>query len=151
MPNYFTEKASLRSEADGGQAEPALLLSGSWQRLLLARWLRGEAERALGNLAPARNLLEETAHNAEVNGQPQIAERCFSSLGALALIEGNLEVAEENFKRAIDLTEQLRAPIPGEEFRTAFSRIDCLRTTNWLNFVSSRATREQLKSLHRTR
>ena len=33
-----------------GQAEPALLISGSWQRLLLARWLRGEAERALGNL-----------------------------------------------------------------------------------------------------
>src|SRR5918996_1824112 len=32
------------------QAEPALLVSGSWQRLLLARWFRGEAERALGNL-----------------------------------------------------------------------------------------------------
>ena len=31
-----------------------------------------------------------------------------------------MKVAEENFKRAIDLTEQLRAPIPGEEFRTAF-------------------------------
>ncbi len=31
-----------------GQAEPALLISGSWQRLLLARWLRGEADRALG-------------------------------------------------------------------------------------------------------
>jgi len=103
-----------------GQAEPALLISGSWQRLLLARWLRGESERALGNLAPARKLLEETAQNAEVHGQPQIAERCFSSLGALALVEGDLEVAEENFKRAIDLTEQLRAPIPGEEFRTAF-------------------------------
>ena len=39
------------------QAEPALLISGSWQRLLLARWLRGEAERALGHLAPARKLL----------------------------------------------------------------------------------------------
>ena len=103
-----------------GQAEPALLLSGSWQRLLLARWLRGEAERALGNLGPARELLEETARNAEAHGQPQIAERCFSSLGALALLEGNLKVAEKNFKQAIDLTEQLRAPIPGEEFRTAF-------------------------------
>ena len=103
-----------------GQAEPALLLSGSWQRLLLARWLRGEADRALGNLEPARDLLEETAQNAEVHGQPQIAERCFSSLGALAMLEGNLKAAEENFKRAIDLTEQLRAPIPGEEFRTAF-------------------------------
>ncbi|HKY43077.1 MAG TPA: CHAT domain-containing protein [Pyrinomonadaceae bacterium] len=103
-----------------GQAEPALLVSGSWQRLLLARWLRGESERALGNLAPARKLLEETVRNAEVHGQPQIAERCFSSLGALALVEGDLKVAEENFKQAIDLTEQLRAPIPGEEFRTAF-------------------------------
>lgn len=103
-----------------GQAEPALLLSGSWQRLLLARWLRGEAERALGNLEPARNLLEETARHAEVHEQPQIAERCFSSLGALALVEGNLKVAEEYFKQAIDLTEQLRAPITGEEFRTAF-------------------------------
>ena len=103
-----------------GQAEPALLVSGSWQRLLLARWLRGEAERALGHLEPARKLLEETVGNAEVHGQPQIAERCFSSLGALALAEGDLKVAEENFKRAIDLTEQLRAPIPGEEFRTAF-------------------------------
>ena len=102
------------------QAEPALLLSGSWQRLLLARWLRGEAERAMGNLAPARKLLEETARNAEVHGQPQIAERCFTSLGALASLEGNTKVAETNFKQAIELTEQLRAPIPGEEFRTAF-------------------------------
>ncbi len=102
------------------QAEPALLISGSWQRLLLARWLRGESERALGNLAPARKLLEETVRNAELHGQPQIAERCFSSLGALALLEGNPKVAEANFKQAIDLTEQLRAPIPGEDFRTAF-------------------------------
>lgn len=102
------------------QAEPALLISGSWQRLLLARWLRGEAERALGNLAPARKLLEETARNAELHGQPQISERCFSSLGALALLERDFKIAERYFKQAIDLTEQLRAPIPGEEFRTAF-------------------------------
>ena len=102
------------------QAEPALLISGSWQRLLLARWLRGETERSLGNLATARKLLEETARNAELHEQPQIAERCFSSLGALALLEGKFKVAEMNFKQAIDLTEQLRAPIPGEDFRTAF-------------------------------
>ena len=103
-----------------GFAEPALLVSGSWQRLLLARWLRGEADRAAGNLASARKLLEETARDAEVHELPQIAERCFSSLGELALVEGNLEVAEENFIQAVGLTEQLRAPIPGEEFRTAF-------------------------------
>ena len=102
------------------QAEPALLLSGSWQRLLLARWLRGEADRALGNLAPARDLLTDTLQQAEAHGQPQIAERCFSSLGTIALGEGDLKLAEVNFRKAIELTEQLRAPIPGEEFRTAF-------------------------------
>ncbi|HEU4766791.1 MAG TPA: CHAT domain-containing protein [Pyrinomonadaceae bacterium] len=103
-----------------GKAEPALLMSGSWQRLLLARWLRGEADRALGNPESARELLVQTLRDAELHGQPQIAERCFSSLGALALQEGNLKLAETNFRKAIYLTEELRAPIPGEEFRTAF-------------------------------
>lgn len=103
-----------------GQAEPPLLMSGSWQRLLLARWLRGEADRAVGNLEAARKLLEQTLHEAEAHGQPQIAERCFSSLGSLALQQGDLKLAEETFKKAIELTEELRAPIPGEEFRTAF-------------------------------
>jgi CHAT domain-containing protein len=103
-----------------GQAEPALLVSGNWQRLLLARWLRGDADRALENLTAARELLEQTLHEAEAHGQPQIAERCFSSLGAVALHDGDLKLAEVNFRKAIELTEELRAPIPGEEFRTAF-------------------------------
>src|ERR1044072_6745913 len=103
-----------------GQAEPALLMSGSWQRLLLARWLRGEADRALGKLGPARELLEQTLFDAEGHGQPQIVERCFSSLGAVALADGDSKLAEVYFKKAIELTEELRAPIPGEEFRTAF-------------------------------
>lgn len=103
-----------------GQAEPALLMSGSWQRLLLARWLRGEADRALGKLGPAGELLAQTLLDAEAHGQPQIAERCFSSLGAVALAHGDRTLAEVNFRQAIRLTEELRAPIPGEEFRTAF-------------------------------
>ena len=102
------------------RAEPALFMSGSWQRFLLARWLRGEADRALGKLGTARELLEQTLQEAEAHGQPQIAERCFSSLGAIALHEGDLPLAEVNFRKAIELTEELRAPIPGEEFRTAF-------------------------------
>jgi CHAT domain-containing protein/tetratricopeptide (TPR) repeat protein len=102
------------------KAEAALLMSGSWQRLLLARWLRGEADRVLGDLGPARELLERTLQKAEEHGQPQIAERCLSSLGAVALDQNNFDLAELYFKRAIRITEELRAPIPGEEFRTAF-------------------------------
>ncbi|HSD46370.1 MAG TPA: CHAT domain-containing tetratricopeptide repeat protein, partial [Pyrinomonadaceae bacterium] len=102
------------------KAEAALLMSGSWQRLLLARWLRGETDRMLGNLGPARDLLEQTLQKAEDHGQPQIAERCLSSLGALAFDQHDFDLAELYFKRAIQFTEDLRAPIPGEEFRTAF-------------------------------
>jgi len=102
------------------QAEPALLMSESRHRLLLARWLRAEADRALGNRGPARELLEQTLHDAEAHRQPQIAECCYSSLGAIALSEGDLKLAEVNFRKAIELTEELRAPIPGEEFRSAF-------------------------------
>ena len=102
------------------KAEAALLMSGSWQRLLLARWLRGEADRVLGDRGPARDSLERTLQKAEEHGQPQIAERCLSSLGALAMDERDFQLAESYFKRAIQITEELRAPIPGEEFRTAF-------------------------------
>jgi hypothetical protein len=102
------------------QAEPALLISGSWQRLLLARWLRAEADRAMKNFGPAHSLLTQTLQDADTHGQPQISERCLSSLGLLALQRGDPTLAEENFKKAIALTEEMRDPIPGEEFRTAF-------------------------------
>src|SRR5215213_2609813 len=116
----YREAKFVGARMMASQAEPALLMSGSWQRLLLARWLRGEADRALGKLGPARTLLAQTLLDAEDHGQPQIAERCFSSLGAGALAEGDSKLAEVYFKNAIKLTEELRAPIPGEEFRTAF-------------------------------
>lgn len=102
------------------QAEPALLMSGSWQRLLLARWLRAEADRAMKHCEPARSLLEQILHEAETHGQPQVAARCYGSLGLLALHDADAKRAEVNFKKAIDLTERMRAPIPGEEFRAAF-------------------------------
>src|SRR5215207_3542284 len=66
--------------------------------MLLARWLRGEAARAL----------------------PQIAERCHTSLGLLASARGETSKAEESFRKAVSLIEDLRAPLPAEEFRTAF-------------------------------
>jgi len=52
-------------------AEAPLAISGSWRRLLLARWLRGEAERAQGHTADARSILEQTlleANPRQVDG-----------------------------------------------------------------------------------
>jgi CHAT domain-containing protein len=86
----------------------------------MARWLRGEVARMLGRNDEARALLEATLLDAEHRALPQVAQRCHTSLGLLAESAGDNEVAEAAFKRAIALIEELRAPLPAEEFRTAF-------------------------------
>ncbi len=102
------------------EAEAPLQAAGVWRHLLMVRWLRGEAARALGSTMESRAILEATLHDAEEQAQPQVAQRCHTSLGLLAAMEGEQESAEASFKRAIELTESLRAPLPAEEFRASF-------------------------------
>lgn len=112
--NYEAASAAARL------AEEPLALAGTWRRQLLARWLRGEAARAQGSVEEARSLLESTLLNAESLSQPDIAQRCHTSLGLLAVRAGDMKSAEDSFERAVGLIEDLRAPLPAEEFRTAF-------------------------------
>jgi CHAT domain-containing protein/tetratricopeptide (TPR) repeat protein len=102
------------------QAEAPLAGAGAWRRMLLSRWLRGEAARAQGQERLAQILLEMTLREAEAQALPQVAERCHTSLGLLAAARGDRAAAEESFRRAVSLIENLRAPLPAEEFRTAF-------------------------------
>ena len=102
------------------QAEAPLARAGARRRMLLARWLRGEAARAQGQERLAQILLDATLREAEQQALPQIAERCHTSLGLLFRAAGEVSRAEESFKRAVSLIEDLRAPLPAEEFRTAF-------------------------------
>ncbi|MCA1592100.1 MAG: CHAT domain-containing protein [Acidobacteria bacterium] len=102
------------------QAEAPLARAGNLRRMLLARWLRGEAARAQGQERLAQILLDNTLRDAEAQALPQIAEYCHTSLGLLAASRGDTALAEESFKRAVSLIETLRAPLPAEEFRTAF-------------------------------
>jgi CHAT domain-containing protein/tetratricopeptide (TPR) repeat protein len=102
------------------QAEAPLARAGTWRRMLLARWLRAEAARAQGQERLAQILLDMTLKESEAQALPQIAERCHTSLGLLAAARGDARAAEDSFKRAVSLIEDLRAPLPAEEFRTAF-------------------------------
>ena len=102
------------------QAEAPLAHAGVRRRELLARWLRGEAARAQGQERLAHILLDATLKESEREGLPQVAERCHTSLGMLAAARGRVAQAEESFTRAVALIEDLRAPLPAEEFRTAF-------------------------------
>jgi CHAT domain-containing protein len=106
--------------ASAAAAEPRLARSGSRFKLWLAQWLRGEAERAQGHATEAKTIFEQTLREATLNEQPQIVERCCTSLGLLALTVGDTNSAEQAFKKAISVIEELRGPLPGEEFRTAF-------------------------------
>lgn len=102
------------------QAEAPFAAANAWEWLLLARWLRAEAIRALGRAREAELLLAAVLREAERQTLPQVALRCYTSLGLLAATLGNKVQAETAFKQAVTLIETLRAPLPAEEFYTAF-------------------------------
>lgn len=102
------------------QAEAPLAAAGVWGWLLWARWLQGEAARAKGHLRAARLLIEATLRDARKQQLPQMIQRCYTVLGLLALQRGDLTSAEGFLEQAVHLIEQMRAPLPAEEFRMAF-------------------------------
>lgn len=102
------------------EAETDLSASGGWHQILLARWLRADIARTMNRTDEARSLFRSVADDSLVQGQPQIAERSQTGLGLVALAKGETAAAEEHFRNAIRVIEQLRAPLPGEEFKTAF-------------------------------
>lgn len=104
--------------AAGGEAP--LAAASAWGQLLLARWLHGEALRRAGEDAAARAALGAALAAAEDREVPQIVLRCQTSLGQIAAAAGDLAEARAAFERSVELIEALRAPIPADEFRTAF-------------------------------
>jgi CHAT domain-containing protein len=69
----------------------------------------------------ARTLLIATLQGSEAHAVPQIAQRCHTSLGLIAVATGDPAAAEAWFKCADELIETMRAPLPADEFRTAFA------------------------------
>jgi CHAT domain-containing protein len=102
------------------QAEADLTAFGGWHQILLARWLRADIERTMGHTDEAGQLFERAVQDSILKGQPQITERCCTGLGLVAISKGDGAAAEQHFRHAISVTEELRAPLPGEEFKTAF-------------------------------
>ncbi|HEX8738185.1 MAG TPA: CHAT domain-containing tetratricopeptide repeat protein [Pyrinomonadaceae bacterium] len=103
-----------------GQSEVPFSQAGIKGAFAWADYLRAESWRALGNLSDAQKLLEETLRYAETNQIPLLVVRCLTSLGLLAKNDADLKTAENYFKRAVLLIENLRAPLPSEDIRTAF-------------------------------
>jgi CHAT domain-containing protein len=108
-------------ESAAARAEGPIAATGAWGRLLLARWLRGNAARALGRHDLARQILTATLRDAEERGVADIVQRCHTSLGLLAAAEGDQASAEAAFRSAVELIESMRIALPADEFRAAFA------------------------------
>lgn len=117
---FYANGDLIATRASAEEAESVLASAGNPRRVVFARWLQGEAARLQGDTDNAHTLLTETLDQAQGWQQPDIVARCLTSLGLLLIDAGQHELAKEKFKAAIEVIEKLRAPLPAEEFRTAF-------------------------------
>lgn len=87
---------------------------------LSAGYVHGEILRNLKRFAPAEKLLAETYETAGRQEQINLAQSCLTSLGNLYLQKKNNRSAEKYFLKAVRTIENLRQPLPAEEFKMAF-------------------------------
>lgn len=116
---FFANGDLIATEATAEAAELVLASAGNPRRVVFASWLRAEALRLLGETERSSELLIDALDQARNWEQPDLVARCLTSLGLL-LVNDQEEAAKEKFKEAIEVIERLRAPLPAEEFRTAF-------------------------------
>lgn len=117
---FYARGDFISAQAAAKQVEMVLSSAANPRRVVFARWLQGEAARSDQRLPEGRFLLESALKLADELSQPDIHARCLTSLGLIAVMGGDNMLAEQQFKSAVETIEQLRAPLPGEEFRSAF-------------------------------
>ena len=83
-----------------------------------ARWVSAGALHAMGRLEEAQAAYEEILQAGTVRVEVHTAARTGLALVLRAL--GRLEEARAHFEEAVLATEQQRAALPGDEFRTAY-------------------------------
>ncbi len=116
----LAEEDFISVAAVSAQTEVSFTDVHAWGRALIARWLQGDAARSQGRFSEAKTLFESALHDAMHWSVIPVIQRCYTSLGLLALTQDDMTAAEQAFKSAIASIEEARAPLPAEEFRTAF-------------------------------
>ncbi|MEZ5426740.1 MAG: CHAT domain-containing protein [Pyrinomonadaceae bacterium] len=112
--NFQTALALVRD------ARKLLRKSENVRHKLIADWFAGEVLGNLKKTLEAEQVLKRTLTASLESEQKNIARSALNSLGRLALKTGDQKGAEKHFKKAVELVESLRAPLPAEEFRMAF-------------------------------
>ena len=102
------------------ETEKLLTTSENLPLKLRAKFRHGEVLRKLNRSAKAHAVLSELYDEAQQYENTNLAQVCLNSLGQMALENNQRREAEKYFKKSIKLIENLRSPLPSEEFRIAF-------------------------------
>ena len=82
--------------------------------------IHAQALLGVGRTAAAREAFERTLERARARGQLTVQVRCLTGLGLVALAEHNPGAARDWFEASIELFEEQRRALPGDEMRRAF-------------------------------
>lgn len=103
-------------------AEIAQLLRavGSDRQRLMSEWVRADAEAGIGRKKAGLARLGKTLAEALRLEQSSVAVRSLLSIGEVQLESGDIFAAKAAYEKALQITEYLREPLVGDEFRLAF-------------------------------
>jgi CHAT domain-containing protein len=102
------------------ETEKLLTTSENLPLKLRAKFRHGEVLRKLDKHARAKTVLTEVYQKSLQYENTNLAQISLNSLGQMALENNDRRQAEKYFKKSIKLIENLRSPLPSEEFRIAF-------------------------------
>lgn len=102
------------------QTSEMLKESGNLRYILLLKYLQGEILFNLQKTAEAEQLFNETYIEAAKQDNLFLTQAAQTALGKLSLQQNDQTKAEKYFKQAIELIENLREPLPAEDFRMSF-------------------------------
>ncbi|MEK7724724.1 MAG: CHAT domain-containing protein [Acidobacteriota bacterium] len=142
---YYSENNILKAFELVQKAEPIFTNAGLLGRALHARWLCGESLRLLQDTQTARKILENTLLESNNNFIPQITLRCYTSLGLLEKSAANFEIAKTYFEQAVAIVEEMRAPLPAEDFRMSFLADKLTPYQELMNLCLESETDENIK------
>jgi tetratricopeptide (TPR) repeat protein len=102
------------------EAEAAYQATGQADGLARAQEARGRALLADGRAAEAAEVFACTLAQARQQAQLQVQVRCLTGQGQTAFALGDEAAAKAAFESAIELFEDLRHALPGDDLRRAF-------------------------------
>jgi tetratricopeptide (TPR) repeat protein len=117
---HLSAKRFAAAEILSSEAAGIFEQGKSWRLFLFAEFFRGETARCQKDWARAERIFSNALEISREKEQPQIAWLFENALGKIVAESGDERRAETHFRRAINLIEDLRSPLAGDEFRTAF-------------------------------